>query len=322
MNAPVTNGSSASVVFLLFLLLVGFFVVLIPVLIGRYVYKDAKSRNMDAVLWTLVAILVPSFIGLIIYLVIRSNNPNINCSSCQKPVAAEYLLCPYCGLHLKGACPACKTPIDGDWKLCPKCGANLPAQTKTDIAAYPKKDRKLGGILALTIGVPIVILMIAIAGLGLFMFSSDSAMSGGGPVTRWEDGKVYSPVSEWVEECDKQGKGVYVLEIKGEKAEEFYKFTNPHGGMPLDKESYVAIIYLNEYKGTHGETGFSGGGSEMYIGTKTLIVDYQTTSAAEEKQETDYVLDYTISSGSKNTVEKFIVKIDGEEVAYSLSELK
>jgi len=40
--------------------------------IGIYVYKDAKARNMDAVLWTLIALLSPYCVGLIIYLVTRS----------------------------------------------------------------------------------------------------------------------------------------------------------------------------------------------------------------------------------------------------------
>ena len=54
-------------------------VIAIPVLVGYYVYKDAKKRDMDAVLWTLVAVLVPSLIGLIIYLVVRGNTSTFAC---------------------------------------------------------------------------------------------------------------------------------------------------------------------------------------------------------------------------------------------------
>ena len=39
---------------------------LIPILIGVYVYRDAKRRQMNAVVWTLVAMLAPTFIGFII----------------------------------------------------------------------------------------------------------------------------------------------------------------------------------------------------------------------------------------------------------------
>ena len=61
---------------------VGAFVILFPVrrgllripsLIGGNVYRDAKRRQMNAVVWTLVAILAPTFIGFIIYLRVRAN---------------------------------------------------------------------------------------------------------------------------------------------------------------------------------------------------------------------------------------------------------
>ena len=56
----------------------------IPIIIGCYVYKDAKQRNMDAKLWTVVAILVPGLVGLIIYLIIRGNNSAVICPACEK----------------------------------------------------------------------------------------------------------------------------------------------------------------------------------------------------------------------------------------------
>lgn len=51
----------------------------IPVLIGVYVYRDAKRRNMNALLWTLIAILAPSLIGFIIYLFVRGNYDDLQC---------------------------------------------------------------------------------------------------------------------------------------------------------------------------------------------------------------------------------------------------
>lgn len=49
----------------LFMLMI--IVALLPLLIGVYVYRDAKRRGMNAALWTLIAILAPSLIGFIIY---------------------------------------------------------------------------------------------------------------------------------------------------------------------------------------------------------------------------------------------------------------
>ena len=53
-----------------------------PVLTGIIVYRDAKSRAMDAILWSLVAALAPGFIGLIIYLVVRSSHKSLVCAHC------------------------------------------------------------------------------------------------------------------------------------------------------------------------------------------------------------------------------------------------
>jgi len=49
----------------------------IPVMIGVYVYKDAQSRRMNAVLWTLVAIFAPGLTGFIIYLLVRRDYPSL-----------------------------------------------------------------------------------------------------------------------------------------------------------------------------------------------------------------------------------------------------
>jgi hypothetical protein len=245
----------------------------------------------------------------------------MSCHGCKKPVAIEYSLCPYCGLPLKGTCPSCHAPENGDWQLCPKCGVALPEEANAANYPVPKRNRMLGGIIALAICVPIALLAVSIVGLGIFRYSTSNSMSGAGPATRWEDKTVYAPVSEWVDECDKQGKGAYVLELRGEQAKAFYAYTNPTAGMSLQKETYIAIVYLNQYKGTNSNTGFFGGVVEVYTSSKALVTSYETTNIANEKMETDYVLDYAISTGDKQAVSKFVLKIDGEEVSYKLTKL-
>ncbi len=48
----------------------------LPILIGVCVYRDARKRvDCSPLLWALVAALVPSFIGLVIYLIIRRDYP-------------------------------------------------------------------------------------------------------------------------------------------------------------------------------------------------------------------------------------------------------
>ena len=46
----------------------------IPLTLSIYVYHDAKRREMNAVVWTLITLFVPSLIGFVIYLVVRTNN--------------------------------------------------------------------------------------------------------------------------------------------------------------------------------------------------------------------------------------------------------
>ncbi len=46
-------------------------IILLPFIVGFFVYRDARQRNMNAILWAFVAALAPAFIGLIVYLLVR-----------------------------------------------------------------------------------------------------------------------------------------------------------------------------------------------------------------------------------------------------------
>ena len=77
----------------------------LPILVGVYVYRDAKRRKMNAPLWTIIAILAPSLIGFIIYLLVRGNYSNLKCPRCDATVTEQYVVCPKCGAKLKPSCP-------------------------------------------------------------------------------------------------------------------------------------------------------------------------------------------------------------------------
>ena len=66
----------------------------IPILIGVYVYRDAKAREMPAALWAVVAALCPAFIGLVIYLLARTGRSALRCPGCGGPVRESFALCP------------------------------------------------------------------------------------------------------------------------------------------------------------------------------------------------------------------------------------
>lgn len=74
------------------------FIVFLNVLIGTWVHRDAKSKGLDPVKWTLIALLVPNLIGLIIYLVYRSDKkPVASCNNCHGAIDINASFCPYCG---------------------------------------------------------------------------------------------------------------------------------------------------------------------------------------------------------------------------------
>jgi len=92
-----------------------------------YVYRDAKGREMNPILWTLlVLILSPAymFIGLIIYLLVREPLP-YSCPQCATTVNARFNFCPNCKYNLHPACPQCQREVSDNDKFCPFCATEL-----------------------------------------------------------------------------------------------------------------------------------------------------------------------------------------------------
>jgi RNA polymerase subunit RPABC4/transcription elongation factor Spt4 len=312
------NGIAVSGVMVVLLILVA----LIPILIGLYVYKDAKSRRMDAVLWTLVAILVPSFVGLIIYLVIRSNNSNLNCPACHSPIAEEYALCPYCGQPLKASCPTCAAAIEGDWKICPKCGAELAlSKDPATVFPKPKKDRKLILILLAAIIVPLTILVFA--SVSMFYVGSSTFTTAGGLPVRIEDAAVFPAVAEWIERCEESGQGLYVLEFSPSKAREFNNYTTGQDNFSQteQEEIYCAVVYINYDQGEIFDNRFIMRSSGYESRGNTLEISYETTALPSESFS-DCQLSYALIISEGITINKTRLLIDGREAEYSLSTAK
>lgn len=70
----------------------------VMILIGRWVYKDAKKKGLPEVMWTAVAVLVPGLVGLLIYIVYRADKKAMMvCKSCEKEIELNVSFCPYCG---------------------------------------------------------------------------------------------------------------------------------------------------------------------------------------------------------------------------------
>lgn len=155
------------------LLVLSVFLIGIPLLVGFFVYRDAKARGMEAVLWTLVVVLVPSFIGLIVYLIVRSSHTATVCARCGAPVEETFVCCPSCGAKLKYTCPACGQPVDAGWRLCAHCGAELEQGRPQQIV------RRGGGSLKglwIVLGAAVLAVVLVIAALVLLTMANYAAI--------------------------------------------------------------------------------------------------------------------------------------------------
>lgn len=196
-------GSIVLIVYLAFLIGV-------PILVGVYVFQDARRRGMNAALWTLIAVLVPMLVGFIIYLLVRGSYPDLKCPRCGAPVRESYVSCPQCGARLKASCPNCSAPVEPDWKVCPRCASPLSQDDPNIQTPVRKKDRGLGIVLAVVILVPLALLLIVI--LSITAFSSSGVT---GVTTMFTDeylAMTDNPeIEQWLEACGEDYNTAYVL---------------------------------------------------------------------------------------------------------------
>lgn len=95
-------------------------------LIG-YVHRDARRRGMNAVLWTLlVIVLMPAYLatGFIIYFLLRDPLP-YHCPHCGALVSARFNYCPRCKYNLQPTCPQCRREVGDADVYCPHCGSDV-----------------------------------------------------------------------------------------------------------------------------------------------------------------------------------------------------
>ena len=110
--------------------------IIVPILVGVYVFRDASRRGMNAALWTLIAVLVPILVGFIIYLLVRSSYPDLKCPQCGTPVRESPVRCPaegqlsqlLCsgGAGLEGVSPVHLSPVSGNIQHSDSCTKEGP----------------------------------------------------------------------------------------------------------------------------------------------------------------------------------------------------
>jgi len=94
------------------------------IVLFTYIYRDAKRRNMNAAMWTLLAIFAPSGVGIILYFLLREPVASY-CVRCGTIVQAGFAYCPGCGTVMTTTCPQCHRVPQTGWTHCAACGAKL-----------------------------------------------------------------------------------------------------------------------------------------------------------------------------------------------------
>lgn len=242
----------------------------LPLLIGVYVYRDAKRRNMNAPLWTIIAILAPSLIGFIIFLLVRGNYSNLKCPRCEATVTEQFVVCPKCGAKLRPTCPNCSMAVEPDWSVCPKCTYPLPAEQADIVSPVRPKDKALWKILVAIIAVPVILILL----LGI----SFTAVSGGGSSSLREISfdEYYADqetpettkqyVREWMESIEPQSDHVYALRYTHRfdpesKSKDYYYLIYVPGGGGAERcgFGYSAGLFNTSFKleleGTNNQDG-------------------------------------------------------------------
>ena len=266
----------------------------LPILVGVYVYRDAKRRNMNAPLWTIIAILAPSLIGFIIYLLVRGNYSNLKCPRCDSTVTEQYVVCPKCGAKLKPSCPNCSAPVEPDWTVCPKCAQPLPTVQEDIVTPVQPKDKTLWKILAAIIIIPVVLLLV----LGL----SFSAVSGGGSSSLREvtfdeyytDQEIPDSIKEYVQEW------LEGLEVSTDHA---YALRYTHHIDPESKtKDYYYLIYI------------PGGGNVDRRGFGYSTGLFSSTFKLELEGGKNYDGLYCAMTTSKKAAPQLRVTLDGKRL--------
>lgn len=268
----------------------------IPIMIGMYVYRDATVRGMNAVPWTLIAVFSPTFIGLIIYLIVRADHTSLQCPKCQGPVTDQYAICPQCGTQLKSRCQRCNSPIESSWEVCASCGEPVPEGSRSANVSV-RCDKGLGRILFAAILIPFIVVSVLAFGLvayrGTFSTSSIGTVSG----MSIKDYSENKTIASWLEDLKVTGDGIYVLE---------------HQVTTGDNTRTNYIVY---YKGIPKPLDFSAEGlSRTLFKGSTLKISYTGIPGAQ-------VADYVISQVDYVTADVPVLEIyvDGKKVDYKLT---
>lgn len=282
----------------------------VAAMIGVYVFKDSKSRGMNAPLWTIISIFAPGFIGLIIYLIVRTSYSALKCPQCGRRVDESFSVCPNCAAPLKSVCDNCSMPLDPSWQVCPNCATPIPPEKRNAHFAHGKSDKKLSALVIAAIAISLVVCIAVASFATIFLIScnDNGTFTISSSLEKREVKNTY--FEKWIAECDKKGKGLYVLTGTAEPeqtdlstATTFIFYKNDGGGS-VNNSSIPSKLF--------GETTvdfiIDGDDSEEnsgYILQYYYFESNKPLSVGTVKDENDKAVDANITKAGKNIESDF-----------------
>jgi len=118
----------------------------IIILLVGYVNRDAKRREMNSTLWTiLIVVLIPAYFvtGFIFYFLLRDPLP-LDCPQCDATVSARFNYCPDCKFNLRPTCPQCSREVRLADRFCSYCAFELAGHSSKEQAPCPAEAGAIG----------------------------------------------------------------------------------------------------------------------------------------------------------------------------------
>lgn len=144
--------------------LLGAYLVLLWAASVLWAYRDIRNRSEDVSVQVLAVglVLLLPFAGIPLHLILRPNQTLAEkyerslqeeylrrdieekyvCPECQRPVEADFILCPHCHTSLRRHCQSCQHVVDLTWSVCPYCGDTGNRSVAAEGIALPSYRRQ------------------------------------------------------------------------------------------------------------------------------------------------------------------------------------
>lgn len=234
--------------------------VILPLVLATYTFWDAGRRGMKRFLWAALVLVIPSFIGFVIFLLARGS-ALLRCAKCGTSVRRDTAACPKCGAHLRPICEMCGKTVSEDFHVCPYCAAPLTNITETVTPAESVQERGLGKIIAAMVIIPLA---------AVFLFAAVSVIGeagNGSTNVSFTETSFYleqiqnSAIEKWIADCDEEDMA-YILRYRDE---------NTNG-----ERRFWYLVYVPSWEGDSSFDAWDNESENGVFGKKIKIELYQS----------------------------------------------